>query len=758
MNGMKEKIRCDCLEKEAAPCVSACPFHFDAREFIPRVQRGAFNLAYRHYANSVAFPRIISEICDGRCRSACPRGELDSAVDLKELERAAVAHATRTAPNSYNMPAKNQRIAVIGAGLSGLSCALRLANKKYGVDVYEKSDRTGGALWNSLSPDIFLKDIEEQFSKEKYGLFLNSEITDIEELRARYDAVYIATGTGGETFGLAEGASGLSAVSDGVFIGGSVTGASLVEAAAHGLKAAALIEGFLKTGLTKGPELYVPTKIKLDLSRVEQAPGVVPSSAAGYSAEEATAEAARCISCKCDYCVRSCDMMAYFQKFPKLIEEEVHITINPGTLDGNGTVATRLISTCNQCGLCGKVCPEGIDVGLFMRESHRAMRAKSAMPWAFHEFWLNDMEFALSDKAAFFHVPRGCASPRYLFFPGCQMGASEPRYVTETYRLMRKICPDTAILVSCCGAPAVWSGDEDVSRRVRREILQKWESLGKPEFVFGCPTCRGMMGEEMPEIKGVMLSDFLFESGAQAGFADGTEISVFDPCAARNFPETQKNVRLLLERSGYKLVPLKYERETAKCCSWGGQISIANPPYTRWLVEKRVKDGELPYVVYCTNCRDIFADAGKPVLHILDLILGERNWNRRPPTYSKRRRNRELVKAELMREWEGREMETENYVKLFMTAEVEEKLNKSKILEDDVRDVINFCEKTGRKLLDPGTGHSLGYAEIGHMTCWAEYSCEGDGWRVHNAYSHRMKIELEEVWHGRRQKIDMQPL
>ena len=95
MNVMKEKIRCDCLEKEAAPCVSACPFHFDAREFIPRVQRGAFNLAYRHYANSVAFPRIISEICDGRCRSACPRGELDSAVDLKELERAAAQAGVR---------------------------------------------------------------------------------------------------------------------------------------------------------------------------------------------------------------------------------------------------------------------------------------------------------------------------------------------------------------------------------------------------------------------------------------------------------------------------------------------------------------------------------------------------------------------------------------------------------------------------------------------------------------------------------------
>lgn len=251
------------------------------------------------------------------------------------------------------------------------------------------------------------------------------------------------------------------------------------------------------------------------------------------------------------------------------------------------------------------------------------------------------------------------------------MGASYPRYVTETYRIMRKICSDTAILVSCCGVPVVWSGDEDESCRVREDVLQKWESIGKPKFVFGCPTCREMMREKMPEVKGIMLSDFLFEGGVRPLSADGTEISVFDPCAARNFPETQKNVRLMLEHSGYKLVPLEYERETAKCCSWGGQISIANPPYARWLVDRRVKDGKLPYVVYCTNCRDIFADAGKPVLHILDLIIGENNWNRRPPAHSKRRRNRELVKVELMREWEGKEMKPENCTKLFMTTDVE---------------------------------------------------------------------------------------
>ncbi len=194
MDEMKNKIRGCCLEREAAPCVSACPFHFDIREFIPRVERGAFNLAYRLYANAVAFPRIVAAVCDERCRAGCPRGRAGGAVNLKLLEKAAVTYAARTAPNSYNMPAKGKSVAVVGGGASGLACALRLANKKYDVTVYEKKDRIGGHLWEILSPDIFMKDIEEQFSKEKYRLLLDTEVKGLDDIKAAHDAVYVAPG------------------------------------------------------------------------------------------------------------------------------------------------------------------------------------------------------------------------------------------------------------------------------------------------------------------------------------------------------------------------------------------------------------------------------------------------------------------------------------------------------------------------------------------------------------------------------------
>ena len=91
---------------------------------------------------------------------------------------------------------------MVGAGLSGLGCALRLANRKYRVDVYERSGRVGGRLWDEMDPEIFLADIRLQFSNEEYGLFLDHTVETLEPLRAQYDAVYVATGSGGDAFGL----------------------------------------------------------------------------------------------------------------------------------------------------------------------------------------------------------------------------------------------------------------------------------------------------------------------------------------------------------------------------------------------------------------------------------------------------------------------------------------------------------------------------------------------------------------------------
>ena len=765
----KEKIKNFCLEKEPSPCVSSCPFHYDVRSFISRVRRGGYNFAYRLFADAVCFPEIVSELCDASCASACPLVHADGAVDLRELERACLAYASNKEPNSYNMPQKSARIAIVGAGPAGLACLVKLTNRKYKVTVFEKSDRIGGSLWKLLPEEVFMCDIELQLKNEKYELLLNREIKELSEIEDDFEAIFIAAGSGSSICRT----SAFPAVADAplplgtkAYAGGSLVGSSsAVASIAQGIKAASLIEAFVKTGNLKGAEPYSHTKIKINPEQIKGSPAVQPGADGLFSKEGAKAEAKRCIMCRCDFCARSCDLMEYYQKFPKLIEQEVHITIYPGTLDGNGTVSTRLISTCNQCGLCSAVCPENIDVGLFLRESHAAMKEKGAMPWAFHEFWLRDMEHADSEAAAFSYTPTGCEKSRYLFFPGCQSGASKPDYVLKPYAKLLEALPDTSILVGCCGAPAMWAGDKELYAKRRKSLSVEWEKLGRPVLVCSCPTCMEFFREYMPEIKIISLPELLSKKGIVVPIANDAGVAaLFDPCASRNFPAMQLTARKLAAAAGFELAPLEYEGKKAKCCSWGGQVEIANPPYAKWVKEKRIAESELPYIAYCTNCRDIFAEAGKPVKHLLDVLFDMGGWNEKPPTWSERHRNREYLKKALLKEYrtagakgaaEG-EAETKKMKhKLKLEPELAAKLSRVKILEDDILDVIAFCEESGRKLVEPKTGHFIGYREVGHMTFWAEYLPEGSDYRLFNAYGHRMKIELEEVWNGRIQKTDL---
>jgi len=487
------------------------------------------------------------------------------------------------------------------------------------------------------------------------------------------------------------------------------------------------------------------TKLDLDPSSIAHLEPVLPRDNVAFTQDEAILEARRCLNCSCDACIRHCDLMRYFSKYPKRIGDEVEITIHPGTLDGNGTVATRLISTCNQCGLCKEVCPLGIDTGDFLLQSHRAMREKGAMPWAFHDFWLRDMEFANGEAAGLCSLPEGYDKSQYVFFPGCQLGASDPQYVYESYRFLLARHPDTALMLSCCGAPADWAGDEPLHGRTITKLGESWISLGKPTAIFACPTCKQMFKKYLPEIESAFLYDLIFNLGiSPSKEAAGEAVSVFDPCSSREEPELQQTIRKLANQAGFRLEPLLHEGKFARCCSWGGQVSIASPSFTRGVVKTRITENSNPYITYCVNCRDIFAAAKKPTYHILDILFGLHDSGRMPPTITERRSNRVSLKRQMLSEFwkdEPRMESKESKINLHISPRLREKLNSEMILETDIEAVIEHCESSGRKVLDRESGHFTGRLKIGNMTYWAEYSPTDDGFDLVNAYSHRMSIE-----------------
>ena len=104
------------------------------------------------------------------------------------------------------------------------------------------------------------------------------------------------------------------------------------------------------------------------------------------------------------------------------------------------------------------------------------MRKKGAMPWPFHDFWLRDMAYS-SGKVKVCRRPEGVKRSEYAFFPGCQLAGSDPRYVTKTYEWLVSKKSDTAIWMTCCGAPAEWAGEEELYASHLEQMRKEWLSL-----------------------------------------------------------------------------------------------------------------------------------------------------------------------------------------------------------------------------------------------------------------------------------------
>lgn len=728
-----------CFRDLPPPCTSVCPLRVDVREVIAKMQRGNFAAAYRAYRNHVVFPGIVSEICGEPCREVCVRRAHDESIYMRKLEAACVALTRDKAPIQYNVPKKPFTVAVIGAGLSGLSCALKLASRNYDVTVYEADAQPGGRLLGMLPPEIVHNELTLQFSSVEYALRLSTRVTSLEDISA--DAVFIATGGGGTDFTLLPSvdANGLGTSRKGVFLGGGLLGANPIQAIAHGVRASHSIEKFLKVGAMDGmPETFTQPAINKNFYRlpVTRMPATIRDADAP-SKEEALAESTRCLRCNCSECRDNCELMQHFLAYPMKITADINSSLN--VIERlTERVAQRLVNSCTQCGLCGTVCPERVDMEHCILEARRALHNNGSLPKAFHDFWLRDMEHAEGD-ARLLHLPQGEGKYSDLFFPGCQLGASDPEYVLKTYAWLCKRRPDTALLLGCCGVPADWAGTEPRRDGVLAALRRDWERTGKPRLILACPTCKKTLGRYFPGSEQISLYELLEQDiPGHAPASCHAAVSIYDPCSSREEPAMRHSVRSLVARSGIAVEELDSSGVNSRCCSFGGHMYAANPELAKEIVSRRVGSGINEFVTYCTNCRDIFSLAGKPSRHILDILFTGNPAERRPPSLSQRRRNRMLLKRQLsgnIPEGEG-----EAAMKLVIPPELASKMDRLLILEEEVQETIRHCEETRLKLLDPETGIYTGHLQIGIITYWVAYTAEADSFVLRNVYAHRMSI------------------
>ena len=134
--GLRER-EAQCIQENPPGCSAACPVHVDVRGMIAAVRKGDYAAGFALFHKAVPFPRILCRICDQPCQGGCKRKELDEPVSIRALERICSDRNEKAAAQSLAIPKRSKRMAVVGAGLSGLTAAVELERKGFAVSVYE---------------------------------------------------------------------------------------------------------------------------------------------------------------------------------------------------------------------------------------------------------------------------------------------------------------------------------------------------------------------------------------------------------------------------------------------------------------------------------------------------------------------------------------------------------------------------------------------------------------------------------------------
>lgn len=196
-----------CLNCKNQPCVSGCPVNIHIPEFIAKVKEGKFEEAYQIINGTSSLPAVCGRVCpqESQCESKCTLGIRFEPVGIGRLERFVADYHNEHNTGKVQAPASNgHKVAIVGSGPSGLTCAGDLAKKGYEVTIYEALHTAGGVLVYGipefrLPKAIVAKEVEtlkELGVDVETNVIIGKTLTIDELFEMGYEAVFVGSGAG----------------------------------------------------------------------------------------------------------------------------------------------------------------------------------------------------------------------------------------------------------------------------------------------------------------------------------------------------------------------------------------------------------------------------------------------------------------------------------------------------------------------------------------------------------------------------------
>lgn len=199
--------KCPVYVQRVPPCSATCPAGEDIRGY-HNILRGvektsnAWEAAFRRITDRNPFPAIMGRVCPAPCESKCNRGEVDESVGINSVEHAVGDFAIKNGLKFDAAPASTgKKVAIVGGGPAGLSCAYQLRRRGHDVVIYEAAAKLGGMVRYGIMGyrvdrgvlDAEIKRITDLGLEVKHGVVVGKDVT-LDELSQKYDAVFIGIG------------------------------------------------------------------------------------------------------------------------------------------------------------------------------------------------------------------------------------------------------------------------------------------------------------------------------------------------------------------------------------------------------------------------------------------------------------------------------------------------------------------------------------------------------------------------------------
>ncbi|MHB1461961.1 MAG: FAD-dependent oxidoreductase [Armatimonadota bacterium] len=378
----------DCV----GPCQTACPAHMDIPTMIAQIAAGEYRQAITTIKQHIALPAVVGRICPELCERSCHRATHDSPLSICRLKRFA-ADIDLTSPQPYLpdcAPPSGKRVAIIGAGPTGLAAAYYLQQMGHHCVLFDEHEQPGGMLRYGVTPDRLPHGVLDaeiglilQMGAELRTICCCHDAQSLDDLSNQYDAVLLACGKQSSdklsSLGLKTTSHGLLAdrqtmmsSKPGVFAAGSVVTPSqyAVRAVAKGRSAAISIDHYLKGSESDAD--HAPFSVHMGhLQEGEIAIMMEDTSASrrvapqgdGFTEDEAVTEASRCMRCECgklhgcklrDYSIELKASPTRFKGARELLRRYQHhpyVVYEPGK--------------CITCGICIELCQKSAEpIGL----------------------------------------------------------------------------------------------------------------------------------------------------------------------------------------------------------------------------------------------------------------------------------------------------------------------------------------------------------------------------------------------------------